>query len=108
MTYNDILGYIERNNKSGEDSIYRKFCKILGHSAVKKGDDDYMNSAYNVLVLLETGEVSTVPLEQFFKDMPYKCVLHRIENNLLKEPGWRRCKRIARIRNKFMKSFNII
>ena len=107
MTYSHILDYIERNNESGEDGIYWKFCKIVGHSAVKKGDDDYMNLAYNVLVLWEIGEISTVPLSQFFEDAPYECALYAIKNNLLDEPGWKRCKRIARMRNKFKRSFDI-
>ena len=41
MSYNDILGYVERENNN-EDSDYWRFRKILSHSLIsgKKGKDD--------------------------------------------------------------------
>ena len=66
-----------------------------------------MNSAYNVLILWETGVILAVPLKQFFEDAPYECVLYAIENNLLEEPGYKRWKWITTMRNIFKKSFNI-
>ena len=47
------------------------------------------------------------PLAKVLEDAPYEVALYAMQNNLLDEPGWKRCKRFARMRNRFTAHYNI-
>ena len=68
---------------------------------------DNMGSKYNLLIEWENGERSAEPLAKVLEDAPYEVALYAMQNNLLDEPGWKRCKRFARMRNRFTAHYSI-
>ena len=104
LSYSQVMDHIEKNGDSGEDGIYWRFRRIVGHEKVSMGDKNYKGSCYNLWIEWENGEITFLPLAIFFEDAPYECAMYAINRNLLDEPGWKRCKPYARKRNCFKAS----
>ena len=69
ISYNQVLNYHEKENQDDE-TIY-KFRPITNHhGALKKDDANYNGSLYNVMVEVETGEITEEPLSIIAKDDP--------------------------------------
>ena len=84
MSYNDILGYVEREN-SNEDGDQWRCRKILNHSLTsgKKGKDDRIE----IQMVWETNATSTESFEALKKDIPVDLYIYAKENNLLELDG---------------------
>jgi Reverse transcriptase (RNA-dependent DNA polymerase) len=104
MTYNDLLGYLARDEES---DIVWKFRRIISHQGPLRPDHkDYNGSSYNVMVEWETGEVTSEPLNIVAADDPVTCALYAKENNLLDLPGWKRFKALAKREKKLERMVN--
>ena len=107
MTYAEILDFIKRNNESGNNGVYWKFQKLISHREVKDSSVDGMGSKYNLLIKWGNRERTAEPLAKVLEDVPYEVALYVMQNNLFDKPGWKRCKRFARMQNIFTARFNI-
>ena len=88
VAYNDFCRLLEA--KDGQDGLWH-FKKILSHSGpLKKGDKDYIDGAWNVQILWETGETTATSLNLAAKGDWHTCVTYAKKAGLLKEPGWKR------------------
>jgi hypothetical protein len=55
---------------------------------------------------MENGEITKEPLSIIAVDDPVTCAIYARENGLLDQPGWKRCKRIAKTEKKFTHMVN--
>ena len=88
MTYNRMLEWCDRDLDKGD---FYRFVRILGHrkkSSAKGG--------WQVLVEWASGETTWNDLTDTFQGDPVTLALYAKNNNLLHQPGWRRCKRYVR------------
>src|SRR4051812_44547048 len=77
-------------SKEDDDEIIWKFKDIIGHKEpLKKGQQDYKRSLYNVTVLWENGETSDEHLSVIAADDPVSCAMYACDNDLLDLPHWR-------------------
>ena len=97
MTYNDILGHINRQGETEDSPDLWKFKRISGHQGpLKSTDKDYNGSSFNVRVEWDNGEMTYEPLSIIAADDPVSCAVYTKENGLLETPGWRQFKTLAR------------
>ena len=66
-----------------------------------------MGSKYNLLIEWENGERTAEPLAKVLEDAPYEVALYAMQNKLLDKLGCKRCKRFARMQNRFTAHYNI-
>ena len=94
------------NDDPNEDGTWN-FLEILNHEGpLRPGDQNYRNSAWNVLVLWETGEISWEPLNEFKVNNKASCALYGKKHNLLDQPGWKQFKSIANRSKHMMRLVN--
>jgi len=91
------------DNKDGES----RFKSLEGHyGPLRKGDLEYKGSSWNVKVNWENGSMTYEPLHLIAKCDPVTCALYASENNLLKTPGWKQFKNLAKAQKKVLRMAN--
>ena len=104
MSYGEILTYI---NKDEEQDVLWRYKRIMGHQGpLKKGDDGYNGSSYNVQVEWENGEITFEPLAIIAADDPVSCAIYARDHGLLDTPGWKQFNRIANRPQKLLRMAN--
>ena len=69
---------------------------------IKKGDEHYLVSRWNVKISWEDGSVTWEPLDIIVKSDPVTCAIYGDENGLLNEFGWKRFAHLARRKKKLL------
>ena len=97
-TYNEVLDYISKDDTwdTWEDPKW-KFRRIVSHRGpLRKGDQGWKGSSYNLMIEWETGEITEEPLSLMAEDSFVVCARYARDNNLLDTPGFKRFKKAAR------------
>ena len=81
MSYNDILGYVERETNN-EDGDHWRFRKIISHPLLP-GKKVKNRTGIEVQVVWETGATLAESFEALRKDIPVDLAIYVKENNLL-------------------------
>ncbi|HSN23318.1 MAG TPA: reverse transcriptase domain-containing protein, partial [Methylomicrobium sp.] len=105
VSYNELMNLIDQDDQDGQWN----FKSILAHSGpLTANDPGYRGSAYNVLVLWETGEQTFEPLKTMSETYDGKLALavYARKNNLLDLPGWKQFKSLARREKKLIRLVN--
>ena len=93
MNYNDLCDMLRRQDEAESEGTMEFFPykEICGHKNVT-GTDEYKGSSWNVLVRWEDDSKTWEPLNIMIKDDPYAMAKYALDNKLLDEPGWKRCR----------------
>ena len=101
IRYNQVLNCLEKDNQ--DDKTLFKFRAITGHQGPLDNDaPNYKGCLYRVMVEWKTGEITEEPFSIIAADDPVTCAAYAKKHNLLKLPGWRRFKNIARNQKSFI------
>ncbi len=101
MNYQRLMDYIQQDTTTPTEW---KFHRILGHQGpLVKGDAMFKGSSYNVKVEWGDGAITWEPLTEFAKDAFVECAIYAREHGLLKTAGWRRFKKVAKLRDELTK-----
>jgi hypothetical protein len=105
MSYNDIISHIQKDE---DNTTVWKFRRITAHEGPisTKTHPHWNGSAYNVMVKWENGEITPEPLGIIAANDPVSCAIYVRENELLKEPEWKRFKGIAKRQKKMFRMAN--
>ena len=95
VSYNEAVDQLTKHLTDGLDmdtgEVEFRFRAIVDHAGpFKKGNPEYNGSAYNVLILWETGEKTWEPLGQVSVDNPVTCAQYAKEKVLLDTDGWKK------------------
>ena len=94
-----------RVQKLKTDNGYFKFRRIKAHQGQLNPDHpDYKGSSYNLLVELETGEVTYETLTQMSMDDPVSCAVFGKKHNLLDKSGWKRLRRFTKTSERLIRA----
>ena len=106
MSYNQLMDYIQKGTDAEEDpdSLF-KFRDIVAHQGPHESTDpNHKGSKYNVMVELESGEVTYEPLTFISKDDPITCAVYAKIHDLLDTTGWRHLKRYAKTSKRLIRA----
>ncbi len=106
LSYNELLDIVEAQyaEELDEENLYWKFKRIAAHEGpLSPKHPRYNGSAYNVLIEWEDGTSTYEPLDIVAKDDPVTCATYAKENGLLDTPGWKRFKRLASRKDKYIR-----
>ena len=104
LTYQQVLEHLD---KDAEDDRVWKYKEITGHKGpLRKGDEEYKGSTWNLHIEWENGEQTWEPLHLLAQDDPVSCAKYAKEQQLLNTDGWKRFRRIARREKKMMRQVN--
>ena len=108
VAYNDIVDYIEKDQTW--DGIWN-FRRIVDWKRVKPGDPEYKGSSINLMPEWEGGErtwepFSTQNKDGLFDQDPVTVSIYARENNLLKEPVWKKCLPYAKTAQRIIRRAN--
>ena len=106
MSYNQLIDYIQKGTDAEEnpDSLF-KFIDIVAHQGpLESTDPDHKGSKYNVMVELESGEVTYEPLALISKDDPITCAVYAKKHDLLDTTGWKHLKRYAKTSKRLIRA----
>jgi hypothetical protein len=109
VTYNNLVRLINDDDdgaEADEDGTCHFQC-ILSHTGpLRKGQQGYNGSAWNVHVLWETGEITIQPLKNVEHDK-YGCAAYAHDKHeLLEQPGWKQFKKHAQCEKKLVRMVN--
>ena len=94
LSYRQVLDYIE---KDADNPIVWKFKCIVAHEGpLDSNSPSYKGSSYNVRIEWENGEITDEPLAILAADDPVTCAIYARDNDLLKKPGWKHFRGLAK------------
>ena len=83
------MEYLEDNTDTGQlDNVLYKFKCIKDHRGpYTSSDPEYLGSSYNLLIKLETGEMTWETLSNIISCDPYTCAIYAKKHDLLNSQG---------------------
>ena len=106
MSYNQLMDYIQKGTDAEEDpdSLFKVRDIVAHQGPLESTDCDHKGSKYNVMVELESGEVTYEPLTLISKDDPITCAVYAKKHDLLDTTGWKHLKRYAKTSKRLIRA----
>ena len=106
MSYNQLVDYIQKGTDVEEDpdSLCRLRDIVAHQGPLESTDSNQKGRKYNVMVELESGEVTYEPLTLISKDDPITCAVYAKKHDPFDTTGWKHLKRYAKTSKRLIRA----